>query len=254
MKNSIGPSRAKTTRRQALRIIPRRGIVLENVTIVEGIPAADCFRVQDQWIVELPNNEIAVATTPDEGTKSLPKPCLQFSVSFQIHFLKRTMLKPLIQKTIRQEAKQWYQSYVKMIQDSLHLYHSDSVQLREEGKNYHPNNIRRSFPDEPRTKQTMEGARFMNEESPTTYATNASSEASHLRVLHERQGILSAIRDMPDGIYKILMVILLCLLVWNVAQMNRTLDRMETQIRNLQLQPPLPSSMEDITQTCKSMA
>jgi hypothetical protein len=103
LKNAVGPSQAKTTRQQHFQRFGNYGMSLQNSTIVEGIPAADCFRVEDRWTIERVS-----------GEKSL-----KMAVSFRIIFMKRTMFKPIIQKNIRQETKNWFRGYASMVQRAL---------------------------------------------------------------------------------------------------------------------------------------
>jgi hypothetical protein len=103
LKNSVGPSQAKTTRQQHFRRFGNYGMSLQNSTVVEGIPAADCFRVEDRWTIERVSGEES----------------LKMAVSFRIVFMKRTMFKPIIQKNIRQETKNWFRGYASMLQRAL---------------------------------------------------------------------------------------------------------------------------------------
>lgn len=106
LKNTVGPSQAKTSRKQQFQLFGNFGMTLQNLTIVEGIPAADCFQVEDRWTIEtlaLPGGQWA----------------LKIAVSFQICFVKRTIFKAIIQKNIRQETKTWFQGYASMVQRAL---------------------------------------------------------------------------------------------------------------------------------------
>jgi hypothetical protein len=78
------------------------GATLQNVTNVQGVPGADCFRVEDLWIVE-----------------SVGDNSVQLSVYFQIVFSKRTMFKPIIQKNAKAETKKWFQGYTKFLKSAL---------------------------------------------------------------------------------------------------------------------------------------
>ena len=98
----LGPSAADTTRQQKLRTYHGLGIVLENRTLVAGIPAADSFYVQDHWILEaLGENQV------------------QLTVRYDTRFTKRSMFKSIITKSIRKETKEWMAGYVDMIQTVL---------------------------------------------------------------------------------------------------------------------------------------
>jgi VAD1 Analog of StAR-related lipid transfer domain len=94
----MGPSEAKTTRRQILHRYKDYGLTVENITIVEGIPAADSFSVHDFWKIEAQGaNHVIV------------------SARFAPRFNKRTMLKSLIEKNILRETKEWFSGYSRMI-------------------------------------------------------------------------------------------------------------------------------------------
>jgi hypothetical protein len=105
LNNSLGPSKAKTLRQQTIRRFGNYGIILENTTVVQGVPAADCFRVHDRWVVEAAEGATAGGLT--------------MTVTFRIEFTKTTMFKPIIKKNIRQETKNWFQGYVKMLHQVL---------------------------------------------------------------------------------------------------------------------------------------
>jgi hypothetical protein len=106
IKGNVGPSGAQTTRHQTYRRFGSQGFIIENTTKVKGIPAADCFQVQDRWVFEQSST-----TTSDNS--------ISMTVSFHITFTKRTMLKPIIEKNIRHETKSWFQGYVKMVMEAL---------------------------------------------------------------------------------------------------------------------------------------
>jgi hypothetical protein len=92
LKNSFGPSEAKTSRNQKLWHYGNFYTVIQNITNVEGIPMADCFQVHDQWIIR---------TTGENAFVTL-------SVSFHVEFVKRTMFKSLIQNNVKAETKKWF--------------------------------------------------------------------------------------------------------------------------------------------------
>jgi hypothetical protein len=103
LNNSLGPSEAKTNRQQRFQRFGTLGVTLQNITNIQGVPGADCFKVEDRWVVE-----------------ALSDNSVRFSVYFQITFFKRTMIKPLIQKNIKAETKKWFQGYVTFIKRALH--------------------------------------------------------------------------------------------------------------------------------------
>eukprot|EP00934_Nitzschia_sp_Nitz4_P001090 Nitzschia sp. Nitz4//scaffold43_size134323//78333//80146//NITZ4_003307-RA/size134323-augustus-gene-0.223-mRNA-1//1//CDS//3329551972//1090//frame0 len=102
LNNSVGPSQAKTQRKQQLQRFGTLGAVLQNQTTVHGVPGADCFRMEDRWIIE------RVSDTT-----------IHLSVTFQIVFFKRTLFKPVIQKNTRSETKKWFKNYTKFVLRAL---------------------------------------------------------------------------------------------------------------------------------------
>ena len=106
IKNAVGfgPSEARTTRRQLLRRYQHFGITIENKTVVEGIPAADTFSVDDFWHIRsdgADNNNVIL------------------SVNFEINFTKRSMFKTIIEKSVLRETRAWLLGYSRMTQEAL---------------------------------------------------------------------------------------------------------------------------------------
>ena len=98
----MGPSEAKTTRKQILRRYQQYGMTLENITAVEGIPAADTFSVHDFWRIEA------------DGTDTVT-----ISANFAPRFTKRTIFKNLIEKSVLKETKAWFAGYRALITETL---------------------------------------------------------------------------------------------------------------------------------------
>lgn len=98
----MGPSEARTTRQQRLKRFGDLGISIENTTVVEGIPSADAFFVQDQWLVESTGeNEVKLTTR------------------FGTRFTKRALFRGLIEKNILKETTDWFIGYSEMIGEAL---------------------------------------------------------------------------------------------------------------------------------------
>ena len=98
----LGPSEARTTRKQRLEKFDDEGILLENVTTVEGIPAADTFEMRDCWLLEQLENDQ-----------------MELSSSFQVRFTKRSIFRGIIEKNIRKETLDWWAGYSAMLQQTL---------------------------------------------------------------------------------------------------------------------------------------
>lgn len=105
IKNSMGmgPSSAKTTRQQRLRRFLDLGMELENTTVVEGIPSADAFHVQDHWLIEAEGDGLRLETR------------------YGARFTKRALFRGIIEKNINKETQEWFLGYAKMVQDVLEV-------------------------------------------------------------------------------------------------------------------------------------
>lgn len=102
IKSSFGPSEAPTTRSQRMRRFESKGITLENSTKVENTPASDAFVVEDYWVVSADGEDHVI-----------------LSVFFAPRFLKRTMFKGIIEKSVKQATAGWFQAYVEKVQKIL---------------------------------------------------------------------------------------------------------------------------------------
>lgn len=102
LNNTVGPSQARTNREQSFQRYGTSGICIQNTTMVQGVPGADCFRMEDRWIVEY-----------------ISKSSVTITVSFQLIFSKRTMFKSIIQKNSKAETKKWFSGYAKFLVRAL---------------------------------------------------------------------------------------------------------------------------------------
>jgi hypothetical protein len=109
----LGPSSARTTRQQRLCRFRGHGMVLENSTIVEGIPYSDAFSVQDHWVI-----------TADGAYR------VQIRVCYDTRFTKHAFFKAIIEKSVRRETKEWFIGYTAMLQEAL-MDKSTEVSLAE---------------------------------------------------------------------------------------------------------------------------
>jgi hypothetical protein len=98
----LGPSSAHTTRHQRLCRFRGHGMILENTTVIGGIPYADAFYVQDHW---------AIVADGDYA--------LQMHVCYDTRFTKLALFKAMIEKSVRKETKEWFKGYTTMLQEAL---------------------------------------------------------------------------------------------------------------------------------------
>lgn len=93
----IGPSAAMTRREQRLRHFGTYGMSLETSSFVKGVPASDCFYVDDRWLVEQHTG------------------CVLLTVQYQTRFTSGTLLKRLIGQSVKTEVNDWYRCYAKLL-------------------------------------------------------------------------------------------------------------------------------------------
>ncbi|KAL9185228.1 hypothetical protein ACHAXT_003005 [Thalassiosira profunda] len=96
----MAPPTAKARKQQSLHKFGSAGLCLETCTVVEDVPMADCFVVEDRlWVHEAEN-----------GTEGCT-----VAVTFQIRFVKGTMFRRIIESTTRKE----YESYWNQFADRI---------------------------------------------------------------------------------------------------------------------------------------
>merc|ERR1712130_603211 len=101
---------AETFRHQSWNQYGNYGGVLKTKTTVgKGVPMGDCFRVEDEWILEQQSSV----------TNDNCPPSLALSVKFRIVFTKSTMFQRAITKNVVSETKCWFDGYQKMMKAAL---------------------------------------------------------------------------------------------------------------------------------------
>ena len=207
LNNSMGPSEAKTYRTQYLLRYGECGMLLRNTTKVEGIPMADCFQVMDQWIFQ-----------PSESGDN-DRRCLTLSVSFQVDFVKRTMFKSLIQKNVKSETKKWFGGYVKVLQSVLEQRPKSIVA--------------------PGIKSDVEKELAGNAENETvpdaeTFEVAQSRNATKTSIIQSTKQFSTPM----DGefVFKVLIVVLVVVLIFQIATVQKRLSTMEGHLLKMQKQ------------------
>mmetsp|Transcript_7426 Transcript_7426/g.10824 ORF Transcript_7426/g.10824 Transcript_7426/m.10824 type:complete len:485 (-) Transcript_7426:906-2360(-) len=87
---------AKVKRRQTYQTCGKHAII-QNFTHLQGIPQADAFFVEDMWLLETETNHVTL------------------DVKCRIVWLKNTMLKSVIEKRTKSEAKEWFDKYIPFV-------------------------------------------------------------------------------------------------------------------------------------------
>jgi len=112
----MAPPKAKARKQQYLHKFGDIGLCLETCTVVEEVPMADCFVVNDRiWVSK--------AEGEDEGCT--------VAVTFQIKFIKSTMFRRIIDNATRKEYGTFWGQFSRMIQ-SLKTLASLEVEALEE--------------------------------------------------------------------------------------------------------------------------
>lgn len=98
----VGPSKVSIHRKQSFKWYNFNSIVLETIMTLEGVPYSDCFVVEDEWII-----------------RSIQESCVEVTVRYRIHFVKKTLMKNIIIRQTREEVKKWFDGYLHMLQNEL---------------------------------------------------------------------------------------------------------------------------------------
>lgn len=153
LKNKVGPSHAKTNRKQQMQRFGGFGLCLQNTTRIQGVPAADCFRAEDKWILE----------RREDGTITL-------TVSYHLVFEKRCMVQKIIQKNYRRETKEWYGGYLHYVKHAI---------MEQKHKTPKKPHLLVSEESDQQTIETTLSASFDNDDSKGNTTLGNTSEDSH---------------------------------------------------------------------------
>lgn len=194
LNNTVGPSQAKTNRRQCFQRFGALGATLQNITNVEGVPGAECFRVEDRWVIE-----------------SVGDTSIKLSVYFQIPFSKRTMFKSIIQKNIKAETKKWFHGYVKF------LHHA----LQEDDKKEDRGLSSRSNAPPSSSLASSEGSE--TEATPTSSSESRNKHTSSLIGGPRRS-------PLPSLIVWLAVLLVLCGMVLQLFQLRQSVHSLHDQL------------------------
>jgi len=97
----LAPPKAGARKEQTLKRFGNVGLCLETRTIVDDVPMADCFYVQDRICVQQEENGVVV------------------NMEFEITFIKSTMFKSIISKTTQSEFADFFKHMAKYMTNAL---------------------------------------------------------------------------------------------------------------------------------------
>lgn len=93
----VGPPTAPVLQLQRVRVFGRHGMVLETSSTMENVPAADCFTLEDRWVIAPAN-----PARPEEGG-------LVVRTAFEVRFNKSTFFRKIIEGRSRGDTLQYHQ-------------------------------------------------------------------------------------------------------------------------------------------------
>mmetsp|Transcript_12762 Transcript_12762/g.18604 ORF Transcript_12762/g.18604 Transcript_12762/m.18604 type:complete len:314 (+) Transcript_12762:1080-2021(+) len=114
LSHTMGPSSAKTKKVHRFQRFGSHGSCLEIRTNCYGIPAADCFYLEERWLFESKNTSSSNDNGDEEKEGGITMRC-----KLQIYYVKSTMFRGFIDKNTKAECKSWCEEYGKMLQKSL---------------------------------------------------------------------------------------------------------------------------------------
>lgn len=105
----MAPPTAKARKQQTLHKFGTAGICVESCTVVEEVPMADCFVVDDRlWV------------------HKTSKGCVM-SVTFQIRFVKGTLFRRIIENQTRKEYQSFWDQFSVMVQSLIEAEEEDAI-------------------------------------------------------------------------------------------------------------------------------
>lgn len=112
----MGTMSASGTKYQTICVFTNVGMVMDCRTALQGVHSADCFHVDQRWLIES-NFDVS-------RNKSIT-----LTIKFQVRFVKKTMWRAMIEKMTKAETQKWFDEYVQMIQKSIKKECVDGSQL-----------------------------------------------------------------------------------------------------------------------------
>lgn len=109
----LGKFTALARREQRLRQFGTYGISLETSSFVKGVPASECFHVDDRWFLEQRGGVVL------------------FTVKYETRFSGRTILKRLISQSTESEVLDWYKCYSKMLTEVFKGSNESNVNVEQ---------------------------------------------------------------------------------------------------------------------------
>ena len=113
----LGQFSALARREQRLRQFGTYGMSLDTSSFVKGVPASECFHVDDRWILEQRGSVVFL------------------TVKYQTRFTGRTILKRLISQSTKSEVLDWYKCYCKMLTEVIKGSNESNVGVEQKDAN-----------------------------------------------------------------------------------------------------------------------
>ena len=97
----VGPPTAPVLQLQRMRVFGQHGMILETSSTMENVPAADCFTLEDRWVISPASPE-----NPQEGG-------LVVNTTFEVRFNKSTFFRKIIEGRSRNDTLQYHHRCVR---------------------------------------------------------------------------------------------------------------------------------------------
>mmetsp|Transcript_8779 Transcript_8779/g.14599 ORF Transcript_8779/g.14599 Transcript_8779/m.14599 type:complete len:260 (-) Transcript_8779:1182-1961(-) len=110
--NLPGLASTRGIKRQTYRFFEDIGLILTSSTHLKDVPAADCFSVEDTVVV-----------------RALDAKSVRIDISFEVKFVKNTMMKFMIERSTNGEMMQWLKTFGKHLKSISESYRSGHLDL-----------------------------------------------------------------------------------------------------------------------------
>lgn len=98
----VGPPTAPVLQQQRVRVFGQHGMIWEASSTMENVPAADCFTLEDRWVIAPSNRE-----APGEGG-------LRIHTTFEVRFVKSTFFRKIIEGRSSKDTLHYHKTCVRM--------------------------------------------------------------------------------------------------------------------------------------------
>lgn len=97
----VGPPTASVLQQQRVRVFGQHGMIWEASTTMGDVPAADCFTLEDRWVI-----------SPADPDAALEQGGLRVQTTFEVRFVKSTFFRKIIEGRSSRDTLHYHKTCV----------------------------------------------------------------------------------------------------------------------------------------------